>query len=312
VSEENLAACPPSQQIRAVERNIVRADNLKKGAASMICAAFFFACMGAMVKLASHSLSNETVVFFRNAFGLAALIPWLFRDGVPRLREGQWHLYLVRSGFGLAAMYCFFFAIARMRLADAVLLNYTMPLFVPFIAGPWLKERLNRNIWLGLAVGFLGVTLVLRPGAGLLGPVALIGLAAGVFAAVAQVSIRRLTREDSTVGIVFYFGFFSTLLSSVPVLFSWTRPEPATWLVLALMGIFATVAQLFLTTAYAYAPAASVGPFIYTIVVFAGLLDWGLWHRLPDVLSVAGAVLICLGGVLTIRRTRTGPQAPTD
>ncbi len=277
----------------------------------MIAAAFFFGCMGATVKLASHSLSNETIVFFRNALGMIALAPWLFRHGVPRLRQGQWHLYLVRSGFGLAAMYCFFYAIAHMRLADAVLLNYTMPLFVPFIAGPWLGERLTRHIWLGLAVGFLGVTLVLKPGMGLLGPVALIGLAAGVFAAVAQVSIRRLTREDSTVGIVFYFGFFSTLLSCVPVLFSWSRPDLRVWLVLALMGVFATVAQLFLTTAYAYAPAASVGPFIYTIVVFAGLLDWGLWNRLPDALSVAGAILICLGGVLTIRRA-AGAQATTE
>lgn len=276
----------------------------------MIGAAFFFACMGATVKLASHSLSNETVVFFRNALGMVALVPWLFRHGVPRLRQGQWHLYLVRSGFGLAAMYCYFFAIAHMGLADAVVLNYTMPLFVPFVAGPWLGERLTRSVWLGLVIGFLGVMLVVKPGMGLLGPVALIGLAAGVLAAVAQVSIRRLTREDSTVGIVFFFGFFSTVLSCVPVLFSWSRPEPRMWLVLALMGVFATVAQLFLTNAYAYAPAASVGPFIYTIVVFAGLLDWGLWKRLPDVLSVAGAVLICLGGVATIRKT--GERTDTD
>ncbi|RPI24780.1 MAG: DMT family transporter [Acidobacteria bacterium] len=275
---------------------------MKKAAASMIGAAFFFACMGATVKLASSSLTNETIVFFRNVTGLIALFPWLCRHGIPRLRKRQWHLYAVRSGFGLGAMYCFFYAIAHMRLAEAVLLNYTMPLFVPFIAGPWLGERLHRGIWLGLGLGFVGVSLILKPGLGLLDPVALVGLGAGVLAAVAQVSIRRLTREDSTVGIVFYFGFFGTLFSVVPLLFGWSTPGPQTWLILALMGGFATIAQLFLTTAYAHAPAASVGPFIYTIVIFAALLDWGVWHRLPDSLSIVGAVFICLGGVLTTRK----------
>ena len=281
-----------------------REDNLKRAALCMVLAAFFFACMGAAVKVASKTFSNEMVVFFRNTIGLLALAPWLWRNGIPELTRRRWHLYVVRSAFGLGAMYCFFFAIAHMRLADAVLLNYTFPLFMPFIAHPWLGERLHAGVWISLAVGFLGVVFILKPGTGLLDPVALVGLLAGLLAAVAQVSIRRLTREDSIVRIVFYFGFFSTLFSAVPLIFKWQTPAPRTWLVLLLMGVFATVAQLFLTSAYAHAPAATVGPFIYAIVVFAGGLDWLLWGMLPDRLSIAGAVLICVGGAFAIHEQR--------
>jgi drug/metabolite transporter (DMT)-like permease len=270
----------------------------------MVLAALFFAAMGAAVKVASKSFSNEMVVFFRNTVGLLALAPWLWRNGIPELTKRRWHLYVVRTAFGLGAMYCYFYAIAHMRLADAVLLNYTFPLFMPFIARTWLRERLHSRIWISLGIGFLGVVFVLKPGAGLLDPAALVALLAGLLAAFAQVSIRRLTREDSIVRIVFYFGFFSTLFSAAPLIFKWQTPAPRTWLVLLLMGAFATAGQLFLTSAYAHAPTATVGPFIYAIVVFAVVLDWLLWGMLPDRLSIAGAVLICLGGAFAIHEQR--------
>jgi drug/metabolite transporter (DMT)-like permease len=291
-------------EVKEVAAPRLRRDNLKQGAVYMVLAALSFACMGAMVKVASKTLGNEMVVFFRNVTGLLALAPLLWRQGIPELTRSRWHLYVVRSGFGLAAMYCYFYAIAHMRLADAVLLNYTMPLFMPFIALPWLGERLHVRTWMGLAVGFVGVMFILKPGTGLLDPVALVGLLAGLLAAVAQVSIRRLTREDSIVRIVFYFGFFSTLFSAVPLVFMWQTPQPQVWLVLVVMGVFATIGQLLLTGAYAHAPAATVGPFIYAIVVFAGVLDWAFWSALPDRLSIAGAVLICLGGALAIHEQR--------
>jgi drug/metabolite transporter (DMT)-like permease len=266
-----------------------------------------FACMGGAVKAASPRLGNETVVFFRNFFGLLALFPLVWRSGVHALKVKELRFYFVRTLFGLGAMYCFFYAIAHLRLADAVLLNYTMPLFVPFIAKPWLGERIFKQAWLGVGVGFLGVILVLKPGVALFKPIALIGLLAGLLGAVAQVSVRKLTHTEPIVRIVFYFGALSTCLSALPLVRSWRTPHGDLWLVLILMGAAATAGQLFLTSAYAHAPAARVGPFIYTIVVFAGLLDWGVWRVLPDRWSIVGAVLICVGGVTAIRRT---PEAP--
>src|SRR5712691_4577375 len=97
------------------------------GALFIVASAALFAAMGAGIKLASRELPNAMVVFFRNAVGLVVLLPWLLRDGVRGLA-------------GLAAMYCFFYAIANLRLADAVLLNQSVPLFLPLVGSLWLGE----------------------------------------------------------------------------------------------------------------------------------------------------------------------------
>jgi drug/metabolite transporter (DMT)-like permease len=199
-------------------------------------------------------------------------------------------------------MYCFFYAIAHMRLADAVLLNYSLPLFMPFVAWLWLKEPIPGRLFGPLFVGFLGLVLILKPGLDLFNPVALIGVLAALFAALAQTGIRRLSLTEPTTRIVFYFALISTVVSAFPLLAAWKTPTPALWGVLLALGLFATAGQLFLTRAYAHAPAAEVGPFIYTSVVFAALFDWLVWGKLPDGLSVAGALLVVIAGILTLRQ----------
>jgi len=91
-------------------------------------------------------------------------------------------------------------------------------------------------------------------------------------------------------------------VSALPLFATWRKPDPALWLILLALGLLATVGQLFLTRAYAHAPAAHVGPFIYTSVVFAGLFDWLVWGKLPDALSLAGALLVVIAGALTLRQ----------
>jgi drug/metabolite transporter (DMT)-like permease len=282
-------------------------QSLRRGALLMVASALFFAGMGIGVKVASKELPNAIVVFFRSAVGFAVLLPLLPRLGRGGLATTHLGEHLIRSLAGLAAMYCFFFAIGHMRLADAVLLNYSLPLFMPVIAWLWLGEPVPTGLWRGLAVGFLGVALVLKPGLGLFNPVALVGLAAAVLAALAQVGVRRLTETEPVTRIVFYFGLISTVVSAVPLLGAWRTPPPSLWAILLLIGVCATVAQLMMTRAYAHAPAAQVGPFIYAAVPFAALLDglvFGLW---PDVLSIAGGILVCAAGVLILHGNVPSP-----
>jgi drug/metabolite transporter (DMT)-like permease len=282
-----------------------REQSLRRGALLMVASAFFFAVMGIGVKAASRELPNTIVVFFRNAVGFAALLPLLPRLGRGGL--GTTHLaeHLIRSLAGLAAMYCFFFAIGHMRLADAVLLNYSLPLFMPVIAWLWLKEPVPEGLWRGLTVGFLGVALILKPGLALFNPVALVGVAAAVLAALAQVGVRRLTETEPVTRIVFYFGLISTLVSAVPLFGTWKAPPIALWWILLLIGSCATVAQLLLTRAYAHAPAAQVGPFIYAAVPVAALLDGFVFGQWPDALSIAGGVLVCGAGILILHGQST-------
>ena len=275
--------------------------SLRRGALLMLVSAFFFAAMGLAVKIASRSLPNTAVVFFRNAVGLITLLPWLRRLGVRNLATRDVRGHLVRSLAGLASMYCFFYAIAHLRLADAVLLNYSLPLFMPFIARFWLREPIPPGLWRSLGIGFAGIALILKPGMELFNPIALVALAAALLAALAQVGVRSLTVTEPTTRIVFYFSVISTAVSTLPLLGSWRPPPPALWPVLLAMGTTATLGQLFLTRAYASAPAAQVGPFIYAVVPFAAILEGVLLNQWLDAPSMAGAVLVCAAGILSLR-----------
>ena len=285
-------------------------DNLRRGAAYMAISALLFAGMGALVKFVSASLPNEMVVFFRSAMGLVVLLPWFWRECIAGIRTTLLPQHLARSAAGLGAMYCFFYAIAHLPLAEATLLNYSTPLFIPFIAAAWLGERIPRGLWQILIMGLLGVVLILKPGLALFAPAALVGLASGILAAFAMTGIRRLSKTKPVTRIVFYFTAFSTLVSAVPLLWRWQAPGPELWGALIAIGILATAAQLFLTRAYRCAPAAQVGPFTYMTVVFAATAGWLFWDEVPDVLSLLGALLVVAGGIFTIRRA--GRYAPAS
>ena len=283
-------------------------NDLRRAALYMVGAALLFAAMGAGVKEASRELPNTMVVFFRNAVGFLALLPWLLRGGLANLRTRHLGEHVVRGVAGLLAMVCFFYAIAHLRLADAMLLNQSVPLFLPFVESLWLREPLPERIFGPILVGFLGLVLILKPGTGLFEPAAVVGALSAVFAAVAQVGIRRLTRTEPTTRIVFYFAVIASLLSGLPLARTWVTPSPRLWAVLLVLGTLATFGQLCLTRAYAHAPAAQVGPFIYAGPVFASLLDWLLWGTLPDRVWVVGAVLVVGAAVLALRM-RHAPEA---
>ena len=283
----------------------MRADNPAYGALLVSCAALMFASMGVLIRFASDGLPNETVVFFRNLFGLLVLLPLVWRRGVSHsLKTAYPLLHLLRSLCGLAAMYCFFYALANMPLASAVLLNFTAPLFIPFIAMLWLKESVGSRVAAAIMIGFTGVLFVLKPGSGLHSQVALIGLASGAFAAVAMVSLRRLSRTEPAFRVVVFYGITCTTVSSMPLLWSWQTPDIEALMQLAGAGTFATAGQYLLSKGYAYAPAAQIGPFTYTSVVFAAGYGWFFWQEMPDGLSATGTVLIIIAGALAMRQRK--------
>ena len=113
----------------------------------MLLASVLFAGSGAMIKIISASLPNEMVVFFRNIVGLAILLPWLIHNGLTSLNTRHFRFHLLRALLGLAAMYSYFYAVAHMHLAEAILLNYSTPLFMPFIGLLWLGERIPYKLW---------------------------------------------------------------------------------------------------------------------------------------------------------------------
>jgi len=245
------------------------------------------------------------VVFFRNICALVFILPWVWYIRPPGgVKTAFFQLHLLRSLTGLGAMYCFFYAIAHLQLSEAFLLAATAPLFIPVIANLWIREPVSWMLRGAIAIGFIGIVLILKPGFGVFQPIAIVGLAAGAFAALAMVSIRRMSATEPTIRIVFYFTVLGTLISAVPLVWSWQLPQPKIWWLLALIGLLAAVGQFLLTKGYSLAPAAQVGPFTYINVFFAALFGWLFWGESLDAMTWIGAVLICIAGIIAARRTR--------
>lgn len=280
--------------------------SLTRAALYMVAATACFTGMAACIQAASRGAPSAEVVFVRSLLGLLFLSPWLLmRGGWTALRTQRPRDHLVRSAAGLGSMYCYVFAIGHLPLADAVVLNFTAPLFFPVLESTWMREPMPRNIWSPLLLGFVGIIVVLKPGSAMFTPVALIGLLAGMFSAIAQTGVRTLTRTEPPERIVFIFALSSSLASAVPAAAVWVTPSAALIGVFLLLGATATVGQLSMTRAYSHAPASEVGAFAYTVVIFGALFDWLYNDKSPSWTFFVGAALICCAGVLILRLTAT-------
>lgn len=285
---------------------------LIQGAVYILIAEALLAVMAAVIKHVSLELPNEMLVFFRNLFGLAVVAPIALRHGPRALTTTLPHLHLLRALSGVSAMYCFFFTISNIPLAEAVLLKLTAPFLIPLIALLWLGERLPVATVAGITVGFAGVALVLQPGLDRIPLAGLAGLAGAALAGLAKVAIRAMGPSEPAPRIVFYFGTLATLVSAVPLVWAWQTPGLGSLAWLGLMGACATGAQLLLTRAYSIAPAGRIGPFSYVAVIYGSVLGWVFWSEIPGVATLLGSLLITAAGVLTLYRPADAGRRTAD
>ncbi|OHC27810.1 MAG: hypothetical protein A2Y50_00650 [Pseudomonadales bacterium RIFCSPLOWO2_12_59_9] len=276
-----------------------------QGAALLALSALLFSLMGVGIREVSLSVNNESVVFFRNLVGVVFFLPLILLRGFAPLRTQRLPAHLWRTGYGLAAMYCFFYAIAHLPLADAMLFTYSAPVFTPLIARWLLKEPLTKRMLAATAIGLVGVLLVAKPSSALLGSQALIGIAASLLAAFAFVSIRQMSDTEPAFRIVFYFSLFSALISVIPLSWSWQPLSSHDLWLLLIVGLLATASQIVMSKAYGLAPPGLIGPVAYLAIVFAGAIAWLRWGETPDLGSLIGAGLIFSASLLSIQLRRT-------
>jgi drug/metabolite transporter (DMT)-like permease len=279
------------------------------GALLVLAAEFMFASVGAVVRHLSADLSNPMLVFFRNLFGLLFLLPLLLRPGRLSLRTRVPGLHLLRGLAGLSAMYCFFYAIAHMPLANAMLLKLSAPLFIPLVALLWLGEHVGMRTLLAVGIGFVGVAITIAPQLGPLAPVAAVAMLGGLFAAIAKVCLRKLSATEPATRTVFYFAALGSAVSALPLPWLWVSPGPAHWFWLFAIGGLASVGQLLLTRGFGLAGAGELGVFGYFSVVFAAIWGWHLWQEPVTLHTVIGSLLVMAAGLLSgarqIRRQKT-------
>jgi drug/metabolite transporter (DMT)-like permease len=272
------------------------------GALLIVAGEWAFATMGAAIRVVSTEVDNAQVVFFRNAFGLLFFLPWLARPGLRERIATDWpRMHLLRGVAGLGAMYCFYYAIANMPLAEAMLLKLSAPLFIPFVAYFWLGEEAPRATRWAIAIGFAGVALILSPAFTTIAPVAAVALLGGLLAAVAKVTVRHLSGTEPTGRIVFYFTLTGTVVSAIPLLWGWRAPSLHALGWLFAVAALATVGQWCLTRGLRRASAPRLAPFVYFSVVFAAAYGWLFWGERIAWTTIAGTLLVALAGLLAAR-----------
>jgi len=258
----------------------------------MTVAAFFFSIMNYLVRLAAQEIEPIEIAFFRNLFALLFMLPWLFSVGRSGLATKRLSGHAWRAVMGMAAMACWFYSVTLMPLAEAVALNFTVPLFATTGAALILGEVVRARRWTATAIGFLGVLVILRPGFTEITWVTGLPILAAAFMAGSTLLVKSLSETESPNAIVFYMNFLLTPLSLVPALFVWQWPTMTTLLYMALLGFLAAVAHIALTRAYSIADASAVLPLDYTRLPFIAAIAFIAFGEVPDLWTWVGAGII--------------------
>lgn len=263
-----------------------------RAALLMLGSTLAFGIMAVAIRLATAYVPTEEVAFFRNGFGLLALLPMLLRSGQPPLRTQQLPRYFVRSAVGLGSMLCGFWAIGHLPLSQAISLSYSTPLFVTIAAVLWLGETVRARRWAAVICGFIGVLVIVRPGQAGFEAGTLVAVLAAVLSAVVAIQIKQLTRIDGANTVVFYTYVFWVPMSLVPALFVWVWPSGIAWLWLAATGVFGTLGQLLWTRALRLGEVSALTPISFMQLPLVAVFGWLLFGETLDRWTVIGAAII--------------------
>jgi len=269
-----------------------------QGALWVLAAGLFFSIMSVLIKTLGARLDSFEIAFFRALFGLLAVLPFVWQGGLAELKTRYPVKHFVRALIGVIAMFCGFYAITHLTLADSVAFSFTKPLFLIPLAVLFLSEKVRARRWTATAIGFVGAVIMLRPG-GEMEPAALIALGGALLVAVVTVLIKQLSATDRPTTILFYFGVFATAVAAVPAAFVWITP---TWVELAMMaavGAVGAFAQHCMIRGFAVGEATAVAPFDYVRLIFAVALGFIFFFEVPDLWTVVGAAVI-MGSTLYI------------
>ena len=276
-------------------------SNKSKGILCILFAAFGFSLMSFFVRI-SGDIPTMEKAFFRNAVAIIASLILLIRSGEKiRIKKGCMGDIFLRCVFGTSGLIANFYAIDKLNIADANMLNKLSPFFAILISIPILKEKPKKIDILAVIVAFLGAMLIVRPpGSNMQLVPALIGLYGGFGAGAAYVFVRKLGKKgERTPIIVLCFSIFSTAVSIPFIAVNYVPLKPMQLICLVMAGLSATIGQFGITSAYKYAPAKEISVFDYTQVIFAAILGMLFLGELPQAMSFTGYVIII--GVAVLR-----------
>ena len=275
-------------------------QHLGSGVVFAILASISFTLMSLTTKFIGHRASTDMVVCIRFFISLILILPWVIKHPKDALTVTEPIKLIIRTLFSLLAIASFFYVLKFISLTESLLLNNTSPLFIPFLVWITHQTKTSYKIWIGVIVGFIGITFVLKPGVLLLQSASLIGLASGLFTAIAYVMIRTLTKTLPIIQILFYNFLICFCVSAVFLPFTWQPISLNVFGLLLIVGVLGLFYQFFSTLSIAKAPVRITSSLQLLSIVFGTLADFLVWKKIPDLLSAAGIFLVILGGIITI------------
>ena len=251
--------------------------------------------------LADYSL--QQFVFLRGIFGLLIFIAMMRRyGGVENLKTKKLRWHLLRTLLATGAMFGFFFGLARMPLVNALTLGFTAPLMVTALSVPFLGEHVGWRRWTAVVFGFIGVLIILRPGAGIMTPAALAVIAAAFCYACLAITARKLSTTETSFSLTVYVVTGPLLISAVLLPGDWSVPTASGWTLFVLAGACSTVAWIGIVGGYRRASPAMLAPFEYTALIGGAIAGYYIWNEVPDRWVVAGAIVIIGSGLFVVYR----------
>jgi len=263
--------------------------------------------MAACVKYLGSAIPSGETIFARGVISVAvlALIAWRV-EGLGLLKTSNLRSHALRSLCGTASMFCWFYALTLIPLAEFWAIAFTSPLFLTLLAMLFLGERIHRYRWTALGIGFVGVLVIVGPhlrfGAGSLGVG--MALAAAVFSAFAVMFLRSMSGSggEHPITITFYFSATAMVCAAFTAVAGWPMPTREQWLFIVLAGVFGVFGQLLMTYSYRFAEASTVAPIDYVNLLIAIVYGWFFFGELPDRATWIGAPLVIAAGAIILWR----------
>ena len=275
-----------------------------RGTLWILGAGLFFTVMMALIKDAGEQISVFQILFVRQLTMTLAVSPVLVKNAPEIFYTHHLRLHAARVILALVAMTAGFTAVIYLPLAEVTALTFAKSIFVTLFAVWFLAETANRTRWLAVLLGFVGVLVMVKPGAAGLNIYALLAVLSAASAAGVMVLIRRIAQTDRPTTILAYQAIFVGVVAAFPAFYFWVPPSPLEWAMMIAIGLLSVVGQYCNIQAFKAGEASAIAPMDYSRLIYATLIGWWIFAELPNPTTVAGAALIVVASVITMRSAR--------
>ena len=270
----------------------------------MLVAVALFAVMDSLLKLLSAHYPAFQVATLRGAASLPLVLAWAAATtGLRPLFQVRWSLHLLRGVLGIAMMASFVYALRSLPLSTAYSIFFVAPLLITALSVPFLGEHVGPRRWTAIAIGLVGVLVVLRPtGAGVLSIAGVAVLFAALAYAVSAITVRLLAKTDTIQAMMVWLLALMALGAGLLAIPDWQPVQRVHWPLIAGLGVAGALGQYAITLAFKWGEASLIAPLEYTALVWGVGLDLALWGVLPDRITWIGAGIIVASGLYLLRR----------